>query len=849
MDRGGRNSSITRPSNYSILNPQFAEIEKGSHLMTSATARQMTFLEALEAHAPKKPFVAPTVTFVDDKLPPPTHDQVYYWRELAGAITLRGTEGMPHDGWPAELHPSTPTLNALVERKVIVRRGRAWHLRHHWYARLQELRKRAVATPALRQMERPAPDLPTYLELKAFEALCLFLDAAPKCRARLPFATWADRIEGVDDVASVEGEVPVTLLKLMRRYRLVRHTASCEWALSPKWQERLQLLWRGHDTAKREYVPPELSPKFPRSLVAGIDTWHLNWLVEEALPAHLRERLDAWQQQAREDEEEVETDVVYDGAPLLMYRSGTRAESGGGVSWGYVLLNPSLRLLIRKAPLGGIIAQARLGSECLWRRTPRGALDELTLLMKRLWRGRPGRRARTGREEKVQGQWQVSQVHLCHDVTNVPLEPELLARVVSRSRTQAIYEAAQADIERAMHAEGSDLDYDLPLVVDWDAQYADDAPFSAFTLGDLGGFGDDAPSSTFETPVEERSSSLYRWGRRLSGITFSPGGAISFAIYHKRLEARLRGKVHMFPLWRAAGWDGEEEVTRFEARLRREALRELRLLLGGNSDSRPCLDDPYELLEHLPALFAAIVGRRDECPDAVNAAWIRVVTPREGDTNRSRWDTDPTWRVVQAPPFAAVPASARRLVRRTQRARDVEQLVRAQYGYLVSFVALQHEEGERWDVSRALGTLAKALVVESEKPKKDFGALVRERRKARGLVVEARAKALPEVPPRRRAEPSPVLTLLHAEAEGGWSGGAGDEARLRAKIAEFRVRQAHEALEEAEASAKCSADLEALERAYLREVATCRAAWDGVAALAPLAEYDVTLPDRRAPMP
>jgi hypothetical protein len=41
-------------------------------------------------------------------------------------------------------------------------------------------------------------------------------------------------------------------------------------------------------------------------------------------------------------------------------------------------------------------------------------------------------------------------------------------------------------------------------------------------------------------------------------------------------------------------------------------LREFRLLLDADGKSLPCLDDPYEFLEHLPALFAAIVGRRDE---------------------------------------------------------------------------------------------------------------------------------------------------------------------------------------------------------------------------------------------
>jgi hypothetical protein len=119
----------------------------------------------------------------------------------------------------------------------------------------------------------------------------------------------------------------------------------------------------------------------------------------------------------------------------------------------------------------------------------------------------------------------------------------------------------------------------------------------------------------------------------------------------------------------------------------------------------------------LPDLFAAIVGRLDDCPDAVNTAWIRFATPRVDDTNRSRWDTDPMWRVVQSASFAKVPIAARRMIRRKQRSHDIEKLVAAQYGYFISFTCEQYEEGEQWDVSRAIGKLAEALVRESEKPR------------------------------------------------------------------------------------------------------------------------------------
>src|SRR5262245_6943487 len=115
------------------------------------------------------------------------------------------------------------------------------------------------------------------------------------------------------------------------------------------------------------------------------------------------------QELARHNDEEVDTPWRFDGTPLLMYRAWVNTHQGGGVSWSYILRNDSLTLLIRKTPLGTIIAQARLGSECLWRLTPRRALDELDTLVRRMWSGSL-RHPRT-----QQGKWQVSQVHLAHD--------------------------------------------------------------------------------------------------------------------------------------------------------------------------------------------------------------------------------------------------------------------------------------------------------------------------------------------------------------------------------------------------------------------------------------------------
>ena len=98
---------------------------------------------------------------------------------------------------------------------------------------------------------------------------------------------------------------------------------------------------------------------------------------------------------------------------------------------------------------------------------------------------------------------------------------------------------------------------------------------------------------------------MYRWGKRLSGVTWSPGGAISFVQYDKTLESRLRNKRFMEPIWRAAGWDGTGSVIRHEARLRRDALR----TLGLPAEIQGSLDDPWTFLEHLAEVWGYVVGQ------------------------------------------------------------------------------------------------------------------------------------------------------------------------------------------------------------------------------------------------
>jgi hypothetical protein len=58
-----------------------------------------------------------------------------------------------------------------------------------------------------------------------------------------------------------------------------------------------------------------------------------------------------------------------------------------------------------------------------------------------------------------------------------------------------------------------------------------------------------------------------------------------------------------------------------------------------------------------------VVGHLEECLDALDAAWIRRALPQDGDSDHSRWLTDPIWKIAQGASFA----DARRLIRPSER--------------------------------------------------------------------------------------------------------------------------------------------------------------------------------------
>lgn len=784
---------------------------------------------------------------VPDGFVPATKAQVAYWRQVCGALSLCGATGMRDTDWPPDVAPTRLTLRALEERRLIVRRSGAWHLRRDWYATLTLLRRTAVPTPPLTLAERPALNLPTFAELEQWELVCRWLDTQPGQRARLPIL----------DVPSV-GAVSADLLRGMRKYRLVRHAADCTWRLSRTWKARLSALWQGVVKAEGERKPAAEDTPAPYSLAAGIDTWYLNRIDADGLPPLLRIALDEFQSQAKDEDDEVETPWQYDGTRLLMYRAGVSTTQGGGVSWSYILRNPSLALLIRKAPLGGIIAQARLGSACLWRRTPLVALNELDALVRGLWQLRlrggswvlghaavvpsvssmssPDARGDNGKGKAAH--WQVSQVHLAHDVANAPLAVEQLDCYISRSRKQAAHDAARADLE-ALYASlntGLSADEWEANGFDWDALYADDGDdglfddFDVFAPGAPGGFDRGRAAPAEPVPVEDRAARVHRWARRLSGITWSPGAPVSFVAYDKVLEGRLRGKSHMEAIWKANGWDGKAPVTRHEARLRRDALR----TLGIPESQLAEFDDPWQMLDRLQDLYGYVVGRPTattvamDCPQVVDVAWLRRVVPDPHEANRSRWPTDPVWAVVQAPQFTDVSAEVRQLIRREVRSQHIAQRDRGGYGLLVSRTALAFADPKFWNLEYAMGQWYQVFTEESEKPGKAFHELVRQRRRDLGLSVPPEGRVLPF-----RGQPLATLSVIDRaidqDGEDIDSREDPDKAEPLALLRTIRrleeIEAALEVVRQAHAQAR-PRQIQELERAYAQELKVYEAIYE-----------------------
>ena len=126
-----------------------------------------------------------------------------------------------------------------------------------------------------------------------------------------------------------------------------------------------------------------------------------------------------------------------------------------------------------------------------------------------------------------------------------------------------------------------------------------------------------------------------------SGYVFAPGNVLVVRIYDKTLELfavhGLESQKTRTELaaYRAAGWDGTDNVWRVEAQLRTKKL----LRLGIHS--------PDDLLEKLDGVWHHVVGEPD---DAACKGWLRHVLRRRA-TRPERCPTSEKWRVFQGARF------------------------------------------------------------------------------------------------------------------------------------------------------------------------------------------------------
>ena len=362
---------------------------------------------------------------------------------------------------------------------------------------------------------------------------------------------------------------------------------------------------------------------------------------------------------------------------LRLGRLGRRAEFGCR----HARLGNALHRQITRR-IAQLVGSIRFSAECLWTYGPRAALDEAQRALAVMWDEPENDKERFDRVV-----WRLSQLHLCVDVANFSPEPADLDRIVTHARKKAIHIPS---VDEALCAFATDGDNDVFLAAppdDWS-----DLPVSLFESLDLTMeqrlFDEDdgeeqAGQDEFElahevAPVDESGAAVYLWGRRASGFAFAPGAALSGVIYDKALEERRSGKRWMETIHTAGGWQAEMPLFRVEGRFTREILREI--ASGMKLAPGDWCDDPWLALDHLNDLWAYFVGlspEHDHAPDATHRGWLRMTLP-QADSNRTRWQTDPVWMVIQRAQFNDQPPLP--LQRGKQVAHELDQIDAELYG-------------------------------------------------------------------------------------------------------------------------------------------------------------------------
>ena len=262
-----------------------------------------------------------------------------------------------------------------------------------------------------------------------------------------------------------------------------------------------------------------------------------------------------------------------------------------------------------------------------------------------------------------------------------------------------LYEFFQADI----YLQLSDTDLCVDMA-GWDE------------LGNMGVRTDFVSRSRKRVPHYEadwtcETASEYSYGLLPSGFDFSPRGPMSCTIYDKTREIKKSGKVWMEDVWRANGWDEDEDVMvwRIEFKFSREALHELK-----DGEVFHGIESAYDFVDRLEVLWAYAAGQVGGGPDGMclmagYAVWFQptmIAIVRAGLRI-------PIGSIVQQA-FTVkceVPAQFGKIIRKRKEQRNIDKAVESMFGYATSMAAWEGDELSELDtdISTFLVSVCRAV--------------------------------------------------------------------------------------------------------------------------------------------
>ncbi|GHO69788.1 hypothetical protein KSC_086800 [Ktedonobacter sp. SOSP1-52] len=335
------------------------------------------------------------------------------------------------------------------------------------------------------------------------------------------------------------------------------------------------------------YSPPEL-----KAVGSGPDTFSVNFKFAgpdgkpngDTLSDTVVQRLEEWLHLAREEHEDVPTDMVFRYAlgDEQIAQTLKMRPHGYGV-WSWLLYCDDLKLSMGHGSLnGGVFCQARFSSHLLW---TLGAEQATVALESTLY--------------DLLGSMlyqQSSELHICLDVQGLDFASLDWQRAFV-SRVTRMRERPEVPMEEELEG--------------------------GLSPAEVKRLEENIKQGLIE---QQHSPIATTEHRRLATLDFgSHASALSAQIYNKSREIKKHRKEWFEPIWHSNGWDGHTTVWRIEFRFRRRFLADFEL------------NEAFETLDNIQALWAY-----------ATTEWLRYVDlDASQDSNKSRIPTHPCWEFVQ----------------------------------------------------------------------------------------------------------------------------------------------------------------------------------------------------------